>query len=1110
MKKTLLILLMVLLVVSVTFAFVACDEQDPCKNGHSWDAGEITKPATCDAEGTKLVRCKICGATEEQTVGKTQDHVWKEPEVTTEPTCSTPGEGKVTCSVCGTSQTRTVEATGVHEKGDFVDRVEPTCTGGGTLAYYKCKNCDVKLDVNGNEVSDAELAIAKVAHNYDNGVITTEATCEHDGVKTFTCQNDGCTESFTQKLPKVPHKYGRLNEMVPATCEENGSQAFYQCSACSKKFDSDKNEVVDESSLVIKATGHTNRVLDRVEPTCTQSGLTEGLDCSVCGKVLKAQVVIAALGHIRQTVQGYAPTCEKSGLTDGTKCSRCGNWIIMQKNIKANGHSYVHHQEIPVSCADGVAEHYTCSVCFKWFDTDKVERPESYFITVPGDGQHGFLADSWVEEVPATCTQDGTVGYQQCFNCHRYFQRDGRTEIFERNLTIPALGHDWKIDQNSWSWTDYTQVTVTFDCTHSNCPEQHRTVVSQENAISSRITTDAECESDGVRTYTALVTGPDDVVYTNDKTQVIPQLGHNWGVNKTTWTNTHNGVQVEFKCSRCEQTGSAMTTSITKKQTKEPTCTEKGETTYSATVTYKENKYDVSDTVADVNMIPHSWKYTHNNNTETHNKECSVCGEKVADESCQLDYTKGACKLCEFQYPDDNIVLHFYNSANWETVSLWAWNDYHNFTGGKWPGVKVTMDDDGWYTYTLTEKHGVMQDVQFIFNNSDHGSKTNDLKVTANEMWVFADDSTFTDKAKAEEYKGKLEAIPSEYWFVYGMFQGEQNGSETATKIDRVFTEENSYTLQSSYGVGNSFKFKQNVAGWDKQIGFGSGWTISAVDSLKTKDINLLLQGNSYQDFIVKYSCTLRFTFDPANETVAILVLDADASLPNKTATPTERYIIAGIVGGVTKWENNITDADRTFKAQDNGTYTLDVNFKQNDKFKVWKWGTYDALWYAGTKPIISYAPNVTQVKDLFGGSDDVLVNYTCNVTITINTNKTISVYVKWLDTKQLPTQYYMQGTMNNWGNNADWNTERAKYELTPNGDGTYSLEIVVTSGWEFKIVGGSWYGLGDQDKLTISGDLESSISKANDGGDMKITYTGKVKMTFDPVNHTLVVNKVA
>ena len=115
MKKTLLILLMVLLVVSVTFAFVACDEQDPCKNGHSWDAGEITKPATCDAEGTKLVRCKICGATEEQTVGKTQDHVWKEPEVTTEPTCSTPGEGKVTCSVCGTSQTRTISSIALNQ-----------------------------------------------------------------------------------------------------------------------------------------------------------------------------------------------------------------------------------------------------------------------------------------------------------------------------------------------------------------------------------------------------------------------------------------------------------------------------------------------------------------------------------------------------------------------------------------------------------------------------------------------------------------------------------------------------------------------------------------------------------------------------------------------------------------------------------------------------------------------------------------------------------------------------------------------------------------------------------------------------------------------------------
>ena len=45
------------------------------------------------------------------------------------------------------------------------------------------------------------------------------------------------------------------------------------------------------------AINHTVVTLAAKEPTCTETGLTEGSACSVCGKVFEEQKVIPALGH---------------------------------------------------------------------------------------------------------------------------------------------------------------------------------------------------------------------------------------------------------------------------------------------------------------------------------------------------------------------------------------------------------------------------------------------------------------------------------------------------------------------------------------------------------------------------------------------------------------------------------------------------------------------------------------------------------------------------------------------------------------------------------------------------------------------------------------------
>ncbi len=50
--------------------------------------------------------------------------------------------------------------------------------------------------------------------------------------------------------------------------------------------------------------------------------------------------ISAEHSHTEETIPGKAPTCTESGLTDGVKCSACGEVIKEQEVIPASGHSY--------------------------------------------------------------------------------------------------------------------------------------------------------------------------------------------------------------------------------------------------------------------------------------------------------------------------------------------------------------------------------------------------------------------------------------------------------------------------------------------------------------------------------------------------------------------------------------------------------------------------------------------------------------------------------------------------------------------------------------------------------------------------------------------------
>ena len=143
---------------------------------------------------------------------------------------------------------------------------------------------------------------------------------------------------------------------VPATCTETGLTEGKKCSVCGEIL------IAQE---VVPALGHTEEVLPAVPATCTETGLTEGKKCSVCGEILIAQEVVPALGHTEEILPAVPATCTETGLTEGKKCSVCNEILIAQEVVPALGHDW---QGTGCSRCDAVRENPYADVSEEhWF-----------------------------------------------------------------------------------------------------------------------------------------------------------------------------------------------------------------------------------------------------------------------------------------------------------------------------------------------------------------------------------------------------------------------------------------------------------------------------------------------------------------------------------------------------------------------------------------------------------------------------------------------------------------------------------------------------------------------------------------------------------------------
>ena len=319
----------------------------------------------------------------------------------TEPTCTAGGYTTNTCSVCNDTFISN-ETTAKGHTEEKIPAVAPTCTETGLTEGKKCSVCDT--------VTVAQTEVAALGHNYQATV--TEPTCTAGGYTTYTCSV--CNHSYVANQTEAK---GHTEEKIPAvapTCTETGLTEGKKCSVCG---------VTTVEQTVVDALGHTETTIPAVAPTCTETGLTEGKKCSVCGTVTVAQTTVDALGHTEEKIPAVAPTCTETGLTEGKKCSVCGTVTVAQTTVDALGHTEETIPAVAPTCTEtGLTEGKKCTVC----GTVTVAQTT---VDALGHVETVFPAKA------PTCTETGLTEGKQCTVC--------LTVTVEQQV-IDALGHDWQ------------------------------------------------------------------------------------------------------------------------------------------------------------------------------------------------------------------------------------------------------------------------------------------------------------------------------------------------------------------------------------------------------------------------------------------------------------------------------------------------------------------------------------------------------------------------------------------------------------------------------------------------------------------------------------------
>ena len=484
----------------------SCCQAQSDKAAHAWDDGEVTTPATCTTPGEKTYTCTVCSATKTEPVPAT-GHTYNQTKVedkylVSAATCTAKAVYYKSC-VCGATSTATFEH-GEKNPNNHTGQLGNWQTN--TDEHWKVYSC-------------CQTKVQEGKHAWDEGTVTTPATCTTPGVKTLTCAV--CSATKTEPVPATGHTPGvavRENK-VAATCTTAGSyDEVVYCTACRNEL-SRTQKTIDKLAHDYDATtwvkadenhhGHKCKNCDAITdltahvPGAAATETTPQL-CTVCG------YVIAPATHPVHTwvfVAETPATCNAAGEREHYKCT-CG-----QTSFK-NGDVYDINKDASVLTIEKNSANHTGAPDSKWH-SDSANHWQEYTCC------HARANEAAHSGGAATCTEQAV-----CQVCGKAYG--------------PLAAHAWGAWKVTTPATKDAPGVEKRTCTHNSAHTETRSIPKLSTTVYT------VSEDTKIAQIEAKVDGLDKILELNENKALV-NGGKSVGVSLTVKNTASSGVSEKIK-----------------------------------------------------------------------------------------------------------------------------------------------------------------------------------------------------------------------------------------------------------------------------------------------------------------------------------------------------------------------------------------------------------------------------------------------------------------------------------------------------------------------------------------------------------------------------------